>query len=435
MEETIEIIPNGLGYTTYMEKLTITGGIPLKGEISISGAKNAALPIIFATLLVTQPTVLHNVPLLRDISTSLELLSTMGLQFEQLGNQIKVKQTLAHELIAPYELVKKMRASILALGPLLTRYGKAIVSLPGGCAIGSRPVDIHLKGLQAMGAKIELERGYIHAQVKGRLQGANLLLDKVTVTGTENLLMAAVLAEGKTIIKNAAREPEISDLAHFLVAMGAKIQGIGSDTLEIDGVEHLTGGEYTVLPDRIEAGTYLVAAAITQGKVRINNINPETLNSVLIKLEEAGAHISLAERAIILDMHGNRPKAVDVTTAPYPAIPTDMQAQLMALNTISEGTGIITETIFENRFMHAYELRRMGADIQLEGNTAVCRGRSNLVGAPVMATDLRASAGLVLAALAASGETTIDRIYHIDRGYETIEKKLLKLGADIIRHS
>lgn len=435
MEETIEIIPNGLGYTTYMEKLTITGGTPLKGEISISGAKNAALPIIFATLLVTEPTVLHNVPKLRDISTSLELLSTMGLQFEQMGNQIKTKQTVAHELVAPYELVKKMRASILTLGPLLARYGKATVSLPGGCAIGSRPVDVHLKGLQAMGAEIELERGYIHAQTKGRLQGAHLLLDKVSVTGTENLLMAAVLAEGKTIIKNAAREPEVSDLAYFLVAMGAKIQGIGSDTLEIEGVEHLMGGEYSILPDRIEAGTYLVAAAITRGKVKINNINPETLNSVLIKLEEAGANISFGDRSIFLDMHGNRPKAVDVTTAPYPAIPTDMQAQLMALNTIAAGTGIITETVFENRFMHAYELRRMGADIQIEGNTAVCQGIPHLIGAPVMATDLRASAGLVLAALAATGETTIDRIYHIDRGYETIEKKLMQLGADIIRHS
>lgn len=435
MEETIEIIPNGLGYTTYMEKLTITGGIPLKGEVSVSGAKNAALPIIFATLLVTEPTVLHNVPLLRDISTSLELLSTMGLQFEQVGNQIKAKQTAAHELVAPYELVKKMRASILTLGPLLARYSKATVSLPGGCAIGSRPVDVHLKGLEAMGAEIKLERGYIHAQVKGRLKGAHLLLDKVSVTGTENLLMAAVLAEGKTIIKNAAREPEVSDLAYFLVAMGAKIQGIGSDTLEIEGVEHLKGGEYTVLPDRIEAGTYLVAAAITRGKIKINNINPGALTSVLAKLEEAGAHISFSERSIFLDMHGNRPKSVNVITAPYPAIPTDMQAQLMALNTVAEGTGTITETVFENRFMHAYELRRMGADIQLEGNTAVCRGRPNLVGAPVMATDLRASAGLVLAALAATGETTVDRIYHIDRGYETIEKKLSELGAEIIRHS
>ncbi len=435
MEETFGIIAKEKEHIIPMDKLSICGNIPLQGEIAISGAKNAALPILFATLLVTEPTVLHNVPLLHDIKTSLDILTTMGLEFEHTDHQVITKQTTAQELKAPYELVKKMRASILALGPLLARYGKAVISLPGGCAIGSRPVDIHLKGLQAMGANIQLEHGYIYASSKGRLKGAELLLDKVTVTGTENLVMAAVLAEGKTIIKNAAREPEVTDLLYFLVTMGAKIRGMGTDTLEIEGVESLRGGEYTILPDRIEAGTYLVAAAITQGKIKLNNINPEILQSILVKLREAGADISYSDHWIELDMHGERPKAVDIVTAPYPALATDMQAQFMALNSVAEGTAAITETVFENRFMHVQELIRMGADIRLKGNTAVCKGRPYLIGAPVMATDLRASAGLVLAALAARGESIIDRIYHIDRGYESIERKLSQLGAKIQRVS
>ncbi len=417
-----------------MDKLLITGGIPLRGEVTISGAKNAALPILFATILSTQPTILRNVPHLRDISTTFALLGKMGAELSRDDEGlVHIKSSTIHELLAPYELVKTMRASILVLGPLLARYGKAIVSLPGGCAIGSRPVDVHLKGLQSMGAEIEIKEGYIYASVKGRLKGSHLLLEKVTVTGTENLMMAAVLADGKTIIKNAAREPEITDLANFLNTIGAKIKGAGTDTLEIDGVKELHGGEYCILPDRIEAGTYLVAAIMTRGNVKLNGIHPKILHSILLKLQEAGAHIDSGEDWIQVDMEHNKLKAVDVVTAPYPAVATDMQAQLMAMNTIAEGTATITETIFENRFMHAHELQRMGADITLRGNMAVCKGKSHLQGAPVMATDLRASASLVIAGLAAKGDTLIDRVYHIDRGYENIEKKLIALGAKIRR--
>lgn len=417
-----------------MEKLLVTGGVPLQGEIPISGAKNAALPILFATLLVTQPTTVTNVPHLRDISTTLELLKQMGMNIVRDDQKhIQVAGNAADKFLAPYDLVKTMRASILVLGPLLARYGEAVVSLPGGCAIGSRPVDVHLKGLQAMGAEITIDQGYIYAKSKKRLQGAYLLLDKVTVTGTENLMMAAALAQGKTTLKNAAREPEIVDLANFLNAVGAKVTGAGTDTIEIEGVEQLRGGEYSVLPDRIEAGTFLVAGAITQGHLQLTGINSETLHSVILKLKEAGAQISHGQNWIQIDMRGQRPIAFDVVTAPYPAVATDMQAQLMALNTVAEGTSTITETIFENRFMHVHELQRMGADIQLEGNMAICKGKPTLTGAPVMATDLRASAGLVLAALAAKGDTLIDRIYHIDRGYESIEHKLSHLGARIQR--
>lgn len=417
-----------------MEKLLVTGGAPLQGEIPISGAKNAALPILFATLLVTQPTTVTNVPHLRDISTTLELLKQMGMNVVRDDQKhIQVAGNAADKFLAPYDLVKTMRASILVLGPLLARYGEAVVSLPGGCAIGSRPVDVHLKGLQAMGAEITIDQGYIYAKSKKRLRGAYLLLDKVTVTGTENLMMAAALAQGKTTLKNAAREPEIVDLANFLNAVGAKVTGAGTDTIEIEGVEQLRGGEYSVLPDRIEAGTFLVAGAITQGHLQLTGINAETLHSVILKLKEAGAQISHGQNWIQIDMRGQRPIAFDVVTAPYPAVATDMQAQLMALNTVAEGTSTITETIFENRFMHVHELQRMGADIQLEGNMAICKGKPTLTGAPVMATDLRASAGLVLAALAAKGDTLIDRIYHIDRGYESIEHKLSHLGARIRR--
>jgi len=417
-----------------MEKLLITGGIPLRGEVVVSGAKNAALPILFATILITKPTILYNVPELRDIRTTMLLLKTLGAELMRLENGSVLAHAMdTHELVAPYELVKTMRASILALGPLLTRYGKAIVSLPGGCAIGSRPVDIHLKGLEAMGASIVIKEGYIHAEVNGRLKGTHLILEKVTVTGTENLMMAAVLAEGKTIIENAACEPEITDLANFLNVVGAKIKGAGTSRIEIDGVSQLEGGEYHVLPDRIEAGTYLVAAAMTGGNVKLTGIGPEILEALLVKLKEAGAEIQSGKDWIQLNMENRSLKAVDVTTAPYPDIATDMQAQLMAMNSIAEGTSTIIETIFENRFMHAHELQRMGADISLNGNTAICNGKTHLTGAPVMATDLRASAGLVLAGLVATGDTLIDRVYHIDRGYENIEKKLTQLGAKISR--
>lgn len=419
-----------------MDKLIIMGGTPLTGEVRISGAKNAALPILTATLLATKPVILCNVPHLRDVTTTMQLLGRMGIQLT-VGEQMKVevspgKVTNFH---APYDLVKTMRASILVLGPLLARYGQAEVSLPGGCAIGSRPVDLHLRGLRALGADITVKEGYIHARVAGRLQGASLLLDKVTVTGTENLLMAAVLANGKTTIKNAACEPEVVDLANFLNKIGARIQGAGTDTIEIDGVEELGGCEYSILPDRIEAGTFLVAAALTRGWIKIKGIHSDILESVLLKLEAVGADIERGNDWISLDMHGKQPLAVNISTAPYPAFPTDMQAQMMALNTVANGTGTITETIFENRFMHVHELQRMGADIQLQGNTAICHGKPYLTGAPVMATDLRASASLVLAGLVAKGETTVDRIYHIDRGYECIEEKLSQLGAKIRRVS
>lgn len=419
-----------------MDKLLIQGGIPLQGEITISGAKNAALPILFAVLLANTKTTLRNVPHLQDVSTTIALLNKMGANLVRLPNgEVQVTPTTLEKFIAPYELVKTMRASILVLGPLLARYGEAVVSLPGGCAIGSRPVDVHLKGLRQMGADIEIKEGYIHAKTpqKCRLRGAHLLLDKVTVTGTENLMMAAVLADGKTIIKNAAREPEIIDLANFLNSMGAKIVGAGTDTLEIEGVQELLGASHEVMPDRIEAGTYMIAAMLTRGHVKLKQIYPDVLQSLLFKLREAGAKIECGTHWIEVSMEDKKLKAVDVVTAPYPALATDMQAQLMAMNVMAEGTSTITETIFENRFMHAHELQRMGADIHIKGNVAVCHGRPYLTAAQVMATDLRASAGLVLAALAARGETLIDRVYHIDRGYEAIEKKLTSLGAKIKR--
>jgi len=411
----------------------MTGGIPLNGEIRISGAKNAALPILAATLLADSPITVGNIPHLQDVTTTMELLGQMGVRLtvdEKLN--IEVDPTTIHSFRAPYELVKTMRASILVLGPLLTRYGQAEVSLPGGCAIGARPVNLHVDGLRAMGADIVIEGGYIKARCK-RLKGTRLVLDTVTVTGTENLMMAATLAEGVTTIENAAREPEVVDLAQCLNKMGARISGAGTDTLVIEGVESLSGTHYDVLPDRIETGTYLVAGAITGGRVKVKGTDPTLLEAVLIKLEEAGAHIDTGPDWIELSMRRERPKAVNIRTAPYPAFPTDMQAQFCALNSIAEGVGTITETIFENRFMHALEMQRMGADIQLEGNTAISRGVPQLSGAPVMATDLRASASLVLAGLVAKGETHVHRIYHIDRGYECIEEKLSQLGANIRR--
>lgn len=424
-----------------MDKLIIKGGAQLKGEVTISGAKNAALPIIAATLLATDNVTLSNVPRLNDVSTMVDLLKELGSQvvFDD-SNVIQVvgnnHNSSMGKLVAPYRLVKTMRASILVLGPLLARFGQAEVSLPGGCAIGSRPVDLHLKALQAMGAEIEIENGYIKAQCKrGRLTGKALVFDMVTVTGTENILMAAALAEGQTIIKNAAREPEVVDLANFLIHMGAKITGAGTSTIVVDGVESLAGGTYSVMPDRIEAGTYLVAGAITRGQVRVNNVKPDNLLSMLCKFEEAGAVLTIGEDWVNLDMHGLRPTPVNISTAPYPAFPTDMQAQFMALNTVADGTSSVIETIFENRFMHVQELQRMGAQIRVNGNAAMLSGIESLIGAPVMATDLRASASLILAGLAAKGETTVERVYHVDRGYERIEHKLTALGADIQRCS
>jgi UDP-N-acetylglucosamine 1-carboxyvinyltransferase len=418
-----------------MDKLLISGGQALNGELRISGAKNAALPILAATILSDVPVSVGNIPHLHDITTTLELLGQMGvgLLVDERMN-IEVDSSTINKFEAPYELVKTMRASILVLGPLLARFGEAHVSLPGGCAIGTRPVDIHIDALIKMGADIQVDSGYIHAKAK-RLKGCRLLLDKVTVTGTENILMAATLAEGTTIIENAAREPEVSDLAHFLNKMGAKITGIGSDILTVEGVERLGVPDlhYHILPDRIETGTYLVAGAISRGRVKLKNTDPSTLDAVLIKLREAGAEITCGEDWIELNMHGRRPKAVTVRTAPYPAFPTDMQAQFTALNAVAEGVGLITETVFENRFMHVQELQRMGATIKLESNTAICTGIDRLKAAPVMATDLRASASLVLAGLAADGETLVDRIYHIDRGYDHIEEKLTQLGATIRR--
>ncbi|SHE20101.1 UDP-N-acetylglucosamine 1-carboxyvinyltransferase [methanotrophic endosymbiont of Bathymodiolus puteoserpentis (Logatchev)] len=418
-----------------MDKLLITGGKKLTGELTVSGAKNAALPILAATLLSDTPVTIGNIPHLHDITTTMELLGCMGVQLsvdEKLN--IEVNSSTITKLEAPYELVRTMRSSILVLGPLLARFGQADVSLPGGCAIGARPVDIHLAGLEKMGAEIKVENGYIHAKAT-RLQGCRLILEQVTVTGTENLLMAATLAEGTTIIENAAREPEVNDLAHFLNKMGAKISGIGTDVLTIEGVEHLGIKDlhYSVLPDRIEAGTYLVAAAITCGKIKLKKIQPILLDAVLAKLEEAGAEITTGEDWIKLDMHGKRPKAVSIRTAPFPAFPTDMQAQFTAMNCIAEGVSTITETVFENRFMHVQEMQRMGANIKLESNTAICTGVEKLTAAPVMATDLRASASLVLAGLVGEGETLVDRIYHIDRGYDHIEEKLSQLGAIIRR--
>jgi len=416
-----------------LDKLQINGGIPLEGETRISGAKNASLPILAGALLADGPVSIGNVPHLQDVTTMVELLARMGVTVtvdERM--RVEVDATTIRECFAPYELVKTMRASILVLGPLLARHGKADVSLPGGCAIGARPVNIHVAGLQAMGADIHIEGGYIRARA-ARLRGARLVLDTVTVTGTENLMMAACLADGETLIENAAREPEVVDLAQFLVSMGAKIEGAGTDRILVQGVETLHGTHYDVLPDRIEAGTYLVAGAITSGHVRIKNTRPEHLDAVLAKLTEAGATIGRGPNWIELDMRGRRPRAVDVRTAPYPAFPTDMQAQFAALDTIADGVGTVVETIFENRFMHMLEMRRMGAEIRLEGNTAIIHGVPKLTAAPVMATDLRASASLVLAGLVAEGRTDIERIYHIDRGYEAIEEKLAALGANIRR--
>jgi UDP-N-acetylglucosamine 1-carboxyvinyltransferase len=416
-----------------MDKLQIQGGVPLEGEVRISGAKNATLPILAGALLADDPVVVANVPHLKDVTTTVELLGRMGATVtidERM--RIEVDGSTLKECFAPYELVKTMRASILVLGPLLARFGRADISLPGGCAIGARPVNIHIAGLQAMGADITIEGGYIRARAD-RLHGARLVLDTVTVTGTENLMMAATLAQGETVIENAAREPEVIDLANFLIAMGANIQGAGTDKIVIQGVKRLRGTTYDVLPDRIEGGTYLVAGAITGGHVRIKNTRPDHLDAVLAKLEEAGATVGVGDTWIEVDMRGRRPKSVDVRTAPYPAFPTDMQAQFAALNTVASGVGTIIETIFENRFMHMLEMRRLGAEIRLEGNTAIIRGVERLTAAPVMATDLRASASLVLAGLVAEGRTDIERIYHIDRGYEAIEEKLAQLGAQIKR--
>ena len=418
-----------------MDKLAIEGGTQLAGTVTISGAKNAALPILAGTLLASENVTISNVPHLKDVTTMLSLLQMMGVQVtidDRAGVEIDASNVDRRQ--APYELVKTMRASILVLGPLLARFGEADVSLPGGCAIGARPVNLHVAGLQAMGAEVVVEEGFIKARAD-RLQGAHIVFDTVTVTGTENLLMAAALADGETVLENAAREPEVTDLANFLIGMGANIEGVGSSTLVVHGVEELGGTTYPVLPDRIETGTYLVAAAMTGGKIRAVNTAPETLEAVLIKLKEAGAGIETGDDWIEIDMRGKRPRAIDVRTAPYPAFPTDMQAQFCAMNAIAEGVGTITETIFENRFQHVLEMQRMGADIQLEGHTAICTGVDHLTAAPVMATDLRASAGLVLAGLAAAGETVVDRIYHVDRGYERIEEKLRQLGASIRRIS
>ena len=415
-----------------MDKFKITGPSTLSGEVTISGAKNAALPILFATLLCDEEVQLSNVPRLKDVGTTIKLLEMLGATTKVNGN-VTVLAGAVNNHVAPYELVKTMRASILALGPLAARYGAADVSLPGGCAIGARPVNLHVHGLELMGAKIAIEDGYIKARVDGRLKGAHILMDMVSVTGTENLMMAATLADGRTVIENAAREPEVVDLANFLNTLGAKIQGAGTDTLVIDGVERLHGGSYSVQPDRIETGTFLVGAAVTGGKITCRKTDPTLLEAVLVKLEEAGALIEKGEDWITLDMTGRTLKPVTIKTAPYPAFPTDMQAQFTVLNAVAQGTGMVTETIFENRFMHVPELVRMGADIELQGNVAICRDAQQLKGAQVMATDLRASASLVLAGFVAEGATIVDRIYHIDRGYEDIEHKLQGLGGCIER--
>ena len=415
-----------------MDKLVIQGGVPLSGEIRISGAKNAALPVLFAGILTADTLHVQNVPHLRDVATALSLLAQMGVEVS-LDEKGVVSLTAGglNNRIAPYELVKTMRASILVLGPLVARFGEARVSLPGGCAIGLRPVDQHIKGLQALGARIDIKQGYIHA-IASRLKGARVVMDLVTVTGTENLLMAAALADGTTVIENAAREPEVVDLANCLIAMGANISGHGTDVITVKGVSSLHGAVYRVMPDRIETGTFLVAAAATGGEIRLKDTRPDILDSVLSKLAETGAAIDSGSDWLRLRTNGNT-EAVNVRTAPYPAFPTDMQAQFMALNAVAKGTSIMTETVFENRFMHVQELRRLGADIEVEGNTAVVRGVRALGGANVMATDLRASACLVLAGLVANGETVVDRVYHLDRGYECIEEKLSQLGARIRR--
>jgi len=417
-----------------MDKLLIEGGVCLQGEIRIAGAKNSALPILASTLLTHETVQVCNLPHLFDITTMIELLGCMGVEpvvDEKLN--VEVNSSTIKHFSAPYELVKTMRASILVLGPLLARYGKAEVALPGGCAIGSRPVNLHISALQAMGADIVVENGYIKASVDGRLKGAHILMDLVTVTGTENVMMAATLADGETIIENAAKEPEVIDLADCLVKMGAIISGHGTDTITIIGVNELKGCSYSVMPDRIETGTYLIAAAATRGRIKVKDTRPDILESVLIKLEQSGADIKVGDNWIELDMHGQRPKSVSLRTAPYPAFPTDMQAQFTALNAIADGTGSITETVFENRFMHVHEMNRMGADMVVEGNTVTVKGVNALKGAPVMATDLRASASLIIAGLVSENETVVDRIYHIDRGYECIEEKLQLLGAKIRR--
>ena len=416
-----------------MDKLEVIGGTRLSGEVRISGAKNAALPILAASLLAEKPVILENIPYLNDVATTIKLLRGIGLEIDFNGHsRIVVEPSPISRFEAPYKLVKTMRASVLVLGPLLGRYGRAEVSLPGGCAIGSRPVNLHVAGLRAMGAEIGIENGNICARAK-RLRGARIVLDTVTVTGTENLMMAAVLARGETVLENAAREPEVVDLADYLVELGAVIEGAGTNTIRIQGVDTLGGAHYTVLPDRIESGTYLVSGAITAGRVRIIGTRPDHLDAVIAKLVEAGAAVECGEDWVELDMRGERPRAVDLHTSPYPGFPTDMQAQFCALNAIAVGAGVITETVFENRFTHALELQRMGADINVLGTTVVSRGVTDLAGAPVMATDLRASASLVLAGLAAAGKTVIERIYHIDRGYERIEEKLSLLGARIKR--
>ena len=416
-----------------MDRLLIRGGNALSGSVRVSGAKNAALPILAGTLLSPEPVAIRNVPQLKDVATTITLLQSMGVEVtfdDKLDVEVDASSVTARR--APYELVKTMRASILVLGPLVARFGEADVSLPGGCAIGARPVNLHVQGLRAMGADVVVESGYIRARAK-RLKGAHVVFDTVTVTGTENLMMAAALADGETVLENAAREPEVIDVADFLNAMGARIRGAGTSTIHVDGVSDLAGATHTVVPDRIEAGTYLVAAAMTGGKLRLNGAKPEHLEAVIVKLQEAGATIRSGSDWIEIDMQGRRPRAVDIRTSPYPGFPTDMQAQFCAMNAMADGVGTIKETIFENRFQHVLELQRMGADIRIEGNTAVCRGVGRLTAAPVMATDLRASAGLVLAGLAADGDTMVDRIFHVDRGYERIEEKLRQLGADIRR--
>ncbi|HQZ46313.1 MAG TPA: UDP-N-acetylglucosamine 1-carboxyvinyltransferase [Usitatibacteraceae bacterium] len=414
-----------------MQKLSIQGGLPLSGEIRVSGAKNAALPMLAATLLADSPMRVANLPRLKDVETMLALLGRMGVRVAREDGGASLDASGVSEPFAPYELVKTMRASILALGPLVARFGEARVSLPGGCAIGERPVDLHLKGLEAMGAEVGIESGYIHAKAS-RLRGARIFMDTVTVTGTENLMMAACLADGETVLENAAREPEIVDLARCLVAMGARIRGHGTDEVVIEGVKRLGGVDYAVMPDRIEAGTFLAAAAATRGSITITHAPAEALDAVIEKLREAGAEITAAGDSLSIRMAG-RPRSVSVRTSPYPAFPTDMQAQFLALNTIASGTALVTETIFENRFMHVQELRRLGARIDIEGNTAVVQGVDRLAGATVMATDLRASASLVIAGLVADGETVVERIYHLDRGYECLEEKLSRLGARVRR--
>ena len=417
-----------------MDKLLIQGGTPLAGELRISGAKNAALPILAATLLAEEPVIIGNLPHLHDITTMIELLGCMGVTLtvdEKLN--VEVNSATINEFSAPYELVKTMRASILVLGPMLARFGRARVSFPGGCAIGSRPVDLHLRGLEALGATIEVDGGYINASVDGRLRGTHIVMETVTVGGTENILMAATLAEGRTVIENAAREPEVVDLAKCLIAMGARVSGHGTDTITVDGVERLHGCRYEVMPDRIEAGTYLVAAAATRGKLKLRGACAQDMEAVLKKLEQAGATVREGVDWIELDMRGRRPQAVNIKTAPHPGFPTDMQAQFTAMNAVADGTSMVTETVFENRLIQTHEMNRMGANIVIEGHSAIITGQEKLNGAPVMASDLRASASLVIAGLVAEGTTVVDRIYHIDRGYETIEEKLQSLGADIRR--